>query len=75
VELLKHALAGCDLPLLWDFELWMRLNPEDQELGMTDFGAVILDIRGTAMIRGDLRVWLATVPPSASRPCSSGTRR
>jgi phosphatidylserine/phosphatidylglycerophosphate/cardiolipin synthase-like enzyme len=40
VDLVKTALASCDLSRLNKFELWMRLKPEDQEQGLTDFGAV-----------------------------------
>jgi phosphatidylserine/phosphatidylglycerophosphate/cardiolipin synthase-like enzyme len=38
--LLKTAIERCEMSKIEEIELWMRLEPDDQRFGMTDFGAV-----------------------------------
>ncbi len=59
--LLHQALARCTLPLLKGLEVWVRLNVQDRQAGLTDYFAIdqLLEWIGREAPHLNITIWTA----------------
>jgi phosphatidylserine/phosphatidylglycerophosphate/cardiolipin synthase-like enzyme len=62
LELLKAAMARCNISLLWSFELWTRVDQTEREAGITDYDAIDAFFQFLEEEAPDLKIAIYTAP-------------
>lgn len=62
VKMLRESLHRCDLTILKEFELWIRMDARDQQCGLTDYSAVNMLLNEIVRSADSARISLWTAP-------------